>query len=95
MKKNEDVFSAGRSLSPIPIKEDNMADSVSVFAPYSFQIGEKIRIEGPNRHGDWLVVAVDGDSVSLRCPVSGREFTWKNFCYLVRREEGAIWPQKD
>jgi len=72
-----------------------MADTVSIFTPYSFQVGEKIHIEGPNRHGDWLVIAVSDDSVSLRCPVSGREFTWKNFCYLTRREENAIWPRGD
>jgi len=72
-----------------------MTNSVSIFTPYAFQVGEKIRIEGPNRHGDWLVIAVDGDSVTLRCPISGREFTWKNFCYLTRREENATWPKGD
>jgi len=72
-----------------------MADTVSVFMPYPFQVGEKIHIEGSNRHGDWLITAVNGDSVTLRCPVSGREFTWKNFCYLIRREENAVWPRRD
>lgn len=72
-----------------------MADSVSVFIPYAFQVGEKIRIEGPNRHGDWLVTATSDDSVTLRCPLTGREFTWKNFCYLIRRDENAVWPQED
>ena len=70
-----------------------MGETVTVFAPYPFQIGEKIHIAGPDRHGDWLVAAIAGSTITLRCPVSGKEFAWKNFCYLVHKEENALWPR--
>ncbi len=67
--------------------------TVTVFAPYPFADGQKIRIaEGPRR-GDWEVVAVDDRKVTLRCPVSRREFTWDRFCYFVEQREGETWPQ--
>jgi hypothetical protein len=66
---------------------------VTVFRPYPFQPGEKIRIEGGRRRGDWQVVAVDDKNVTLRCPVSGREFSWAQFCYLVG-VESRHWPER-
>jgi hypothetical protein len=68
---------------------------VTVFHLYPFAIGEKIRIEGSRRQGDWEVVGLDGSKITLRCPVSGREFTWERFCYQVREEEAAQWPRRD
>ncbi len=61
-------------------------DKVTVFAPYPFTVGERLRIEGGKRAGDWEVVAVDEAKVTLRCPVSGREFSWARFCYYLKTE---------
>lgn len=67
---------------------------VSCFQPYEFSEGEKIYISGGKRKGDWLVAGVEGSSVTLRCPVSHKEFTWQNFCYLVAKKEQP-WPGQD
>ena len=72
-----------------------MGYDVAVFQPYPFTVGQKIRIEGTRRHGDWEVVAMEGTKVTLRCPVSHREFTWDNFCYLVNEEQDVVWPRPD
>lgn len=67
-------------------------DSVTTFTPYPFSIGEKIHISAGKRRGDWLVVNVTELDVTLQCPISKKEFTWKNFCYLT--EKGAAeWPR--
>jgi hypothetical protein len=68
---------------------------VTVFELYPFAVGQKIRIKGSRRRGDWEVVGLDERKVTLRCPVSGREFTWDRFCYSVRDEERSIWPRKE
>lgn len=68
---------------------------VTFFKPYGFTPGQKINIvEGPRR-GDWEVAAVTGTKVTLRCPVSGREFTWNRFCYALETRRETTWPQKD
>ncbi len=54
----------------------------------------KIRIESGPRAGDWEVIAATDRKVTLRCPVSGREFAWERFCYLVEDREGVPWPQE-
>jgi hypothetical protein len=64
---------------------------VAVFQQYPFEPGQKIHIADGPRKGDWEVVDADERSVTLRCPISGREFTWKRFCYLVEDRE-AEWP---
>lgn len=53
--------------------------------------GDRIRIEDGPRRGDWEVLAVSEKDITLRCPVSGREFTWARFCYLVEEREQP-WP---
>lgn len=68
---------------------------VAWFKPYPFKEGQKIRIEGGKRHGDWEVVAVSDAKVKLRCPISGREFEWARFCYIVEERRDQVWPQKD
>lgn len=68
---------------------------VTVFEPYPFTVGQKIRIDGSKRQGDWEVIDLDDRKVTLRCPVSGREFSWERFCYSVRDEENAVWPQAE
>lgn len=72
-----------------------MKTEVTVFQPYEFVVGEKIRIEGGRRGGDWEVAAVKDKTVTLRCPVSGREFSWNRFCYLVDHEKDSVWPRTD
>lgn len=72
-----------------------MGHDVTVFEPYPFEVGQKIRIDGKYRHGDWEVVAVSGNKLTLRCPVSHREFVWDRFCYMVRDEKDVAWPRPD
>lgn len=71
-----------------------MAEDVTVFKEYPFEVGEKIYISDGRRKGDWLVAAVDAKKVTLRCPVSGREFSWTRFCYLAEKRE-QLWPTAD
>lgn len=54
-----------------------------IFKPYPFKAGQKIKIEGGKRAGDWEVIAITDSKVTLRCPISGREFEWARFCYQV------------
>ncbi|MBU0908238.1 MAG: hypothetical protein KKA54_09490 [Proteobacteria bacterium] len=68
-----------------------MADQVTLFKQYPFHKGEKIHIVDGKRSGDWLVVEIDDKKVTLRCPVSGREFSWDRFCYVVDKNEQQ-WP---
>jgi hypothetical protein len=65
---------------------------VTFFKPYPFEIGQKIRIEESKRSGDWEVIGLTDKTVSLRCPVSGREFEWTRFCYLVEDKNNIQWP---
>lgn len=67
---------------------------VAVFRQYPFEPGQRVRIADGPRHGDWEVVEADGTTVTLRCPISGREVTWKRFCYLVAEQE-TVWPAED
>lgn len=69
--------------------------TVTIFKPFDFTPGQKIRIDGGPRNGDWLVLAATDRKVTLKCPVSGREFTWDRFCYMVEEKENAQWPEKD
>lgn len=68
---------------------------VTLFRPYPLQKGQKIRIEAGPRQGDWEVIAVDERTVSLRCPVSGREVAWDRFCYLTEERDSQEWPQRE
>lgn len=72
-----------------------MRHDVSVFEPYPFYIGQKIRIENSKRAGDWEVAGISEKTVTLRCPVSNKTFEWDRFCYLVREEKNVAWPQED
>lgn len=56
---------------------------ILIFKPYPFKPGQRIKIEGGKRAGDWEVIAITDSKVTLRCPVSGREFEWARFCYQV------------
>jgi hypothetical protein len=72
-----------------------VSDTVAVFRQYAFEPGQRIRIEDGRRAGDWEVTAVTDRKVTLRCPISGREFEWAPFCYHVADREGVEWPQAD
>lgn len=68
--------------------------AVTLFTPYPFKEGQKIRIEGGKRKGDWEVVGVSDAKVTLRCPISGRQFEWDRFCYLMEERQDEIWPKE-
>ena len=77
-------------------KGDKMTKhDVVVFRPYPFATGQKIYIEEGPRKGDWEVIGVSDRTVKLKCPISFREFEWKQFCYFVEQQPGREWPQKD
>jgi hypothetical protein len=65
---------------------------VSIFKPYPFKVGQKIRIEAGRRKGDWEVIGLSDAKVKLRCPISNREFEWHRFCYLVDERDNQVWP---
>jgi hypothetical protein len=67
---------------------------VVIFTPYAFALGQKIRIEGGPRGGDWEVIGLSERKVRLRCPISGREVEWDRFCYFVEEREQE-WPKED
>ena len=68
--------------------------NVTIFKPYPFKVGQKIRIEGSIRSGDWEVAVVTDRKVILRCPISNKEFTWDLFCYFAEEKDDAPWPVK-
>ena len=70
-----------------------MEQDVAVFKPYAFEIGQKIRIENSRRAGDWEIAAVGEHTVTLRCPISHKEFEWNKFCYLAAEEKDVPWPR--
>ena len=74
-----------------------MADryDVTVFKPYPFEIGQKIRVAEGKRYGDWEVVGLSDAKVTLKCPISQKEFQWARFCYHVEDRQNTIWPQTD
>lgn len=71
------------------------SDTITVFRLYPFEPGQKIHIQEGPRHGDWEVVGVSENKVTLRCPVSLKEFTWDRFCYFTEERSGETWPQRD
>ncbi len=72
-----------------------MDNGVAIFTPYPFQVGERLRITGGPRQGDWRVVGLTDAKVTLECPVSGQRVTWARFCYLVERRGDLPWPQEE
>ena len=68
---------------------------VTLFEPYPFKVGQKIRIEGGKRRGDWEVVGVSDAKVTLKCPISRREFEWSRFCYHIEDRNDEVWPRSD
>ena len=68
---------------------------VTRFTPYPFRVGQKIHIQEGPRRGDWEVVGVTDHKLTLKCPISHKEFTWSRFCYFMEEQKGVEWPQKD
>ena len=71
-----------------------MEHDVTVFKAYPFKVGQKIHIEGGARNGDWEVAGITENKVTLRCPVSHKEFSWAKFCYHSE-DKKMPWPQED
>lgn len=71
------------------------SETVAVFKPYPFYVGKRIFIEAGPRRGDWEVIDVNDRKVTLRCPISKREFQWNRFCYLVAETAEGPWPHPD
>ena len=69
--------------------------SVIIFRPYPFKVGQKIYIEDGPRGGDWEVVGVSERKVKLRCPISKREFECNWFCYFMEESADSPWPHPD
>jgi hypothetical protein len=69
--------------------------NVEIFKPYAFEVGQKIRIDGGPRRGDWEVIGITDRKVKLRCPISLKEFEWNRFCYFVESRQTEPWPQRD
>ncbi len=72
-----------------------MGHDVTLFTAYPFKVGQKIRIEGSRRSGDWEVVEVGEHKVTLKCPISKKEFSWTKFCYFSEEKTNSTWPLKD
>lgn len=68
--------------------------NVTIFKPYPFRVGQKIRIEGSIRKGDWEVAGITESKVTLRCPISNKEFTWDLFCYFAEEKDNVPWPME-
>jgi hypothetical protein len=68
---------------------------VTLFKPYPFYVGQKINIDGGPRNGDWEVIDVADHKVTLRCPISLKEFKWDRFCYFCEDISEAKWPNVD
>ena len=71
-----------------------METAVTIFKPYPFKIGQKIKIDGSIRAGDWEVTGVTDNKVTLKCPISGKELTWTRFCYFTE-EKTQQWPGEE
>lgn len=72
-----------------------MAHKVTIFNPYPFQAGQKMRIDSGPRKGDWEVLSVNDKKITLRCPISGTEVEWSRFCYFSEERENEKWPRED
>ncbi|MBT8352133.1 MAG: hypothetical protein KJO26_13000 [Deltaproteobacteria bacterium] len=68
---------------------------ITIFKPYPFYEGQKINIDEGPRNGDWEVIGVTEHKVTLRCPVSFKEFKWSRFCYFSENISAEKWPKID
>lgn len=70
-------------------------DPITIFRVYPFSKGQKIHIEDGPRKGDWEVADVTERKVTLRCPISLREFEWNRFCYFSEERTDRPWPSPE
>ena len=71
------------------------SEKIVLFRPYPFEVGQKIRIDGGPRGGNWEVIGISERKVELRCPVTRKEVNWDRFCCFVSEEEDMEWPEED
>ncbi len=69
--------------------------NVTIFKAYPFSVGEKIRIDGGVRSGDWEIIDISEKKIKLRCPVSFKELEVDRFCYHLETLEDAEWPKRN
>ncbi|MBF0243434.1 MAG: hypothetical protein HQK64_13295 [Desulfamplus sp.] len=70
-----------------------MKDDVTIFKPYPFKVGQKIRIDGSGRNGDWEVVDIGTNKMTIRCPISHKELKCDKFCFFVEERINEDWPK--
>ena len=70
-------------------------ERVVLFRYYPMTNCQRIRIEGGPRAGDWEVISVGERKVTLRCPITGKQFEWDRFCYFVEDRDNEEWPRPD
>lgn len=70
-------------------------ETVTIFRPYDFTLGQKIHIQDGPRKGDWKVVGMTDRKVTLECPISLKRFEWNRFCYFAEELQDTAWPRKD
>ncbi len=68
---------------------------VTIFKPYPFKVGQRIRIEGSKRDGDWEVIGISESKITLRCPLSKKKFLWDLFCFFVEEKDNTSWPMEE
>jgi len=54
-----------------------MSYRTTIFEPYPFRVGERIKRRRKGKLEDWDVIAVSDDEVTVKCPFHGMELTWK------------------
>ncbi|MBF0388710.1 MAG: hypothetical protein HQK71_01255 [Desulfamplus sp.] len=70
-----------------------MKDDVTIFKPYPFKVGQKMRIDGSGRNGDWEVVDIGTNKMTIRCPISHKELKCDKFCFFVEERINEDWPK--
>ncbi len=64
----------------------------TLFTPYPFKVGQKIRINGTKRAGDWEVIEVGDLKMTIKCPISGTELKCDRFCGFMEERHNEPWP---
>jgi hypothetical protein len=74
--------------------EDLATDTATTFHLVPLEPGQKIRILGVPRGGDWLVLDADDRKMRVRRPVSGKEVEWDRFLTVAEVLESEEWPKR-
>ncbi|MBF0467301.1 MAG: hypothetical protein HQK61_00195 [Desulfamplus sp.] len=70
-----------------------MKHDVTIFKPYPFKLGQKIRIDGSGRNGDWEVIDIGENKITIKCPISHKELKCDKFCCFVEEKNNEDWPK--